>query len=273
MITVETVPVTTGITQQVSVLGAFPDNTPLIKIIEAPSNFYRVIWKYEGMEELFTVYSIGRHIKLTFPQSLTELSMPYIPNARMDREEDFKDVFTLKYFAEIINAAKFDNVKVLDPHSDVSTALIDAVSQIPVSPIVEKAITASNTDIQLAFYPDAGAAKRYSKLIKLPYAYGSKNRDWETGEIKSLEISGVSSDIEGKNIMIIDDICSAGGTFYYSAKKLKEIGAGKIFLYVSHLENTILEHMDRLEGLIEHIFTTDSIFTGNHEKITIVEMI
>ena len=46
--------------------------------------------------------------------------MPYIPNARKDRAHREKDVFTLKYFANIINSLNFDNVYVLNPHSNVS---------------------------------------------------------------------------------------------------------------------------------------------------------
>lgn len=67
--------------------------------------------------------------------------------------------------------------------------------------------------------------------------------------------------ISGNNILIIDDISSRGGTFYHSAKKLKELGANKIYLYVSHCEETILDGEVFTSGLIEKVFTTDSIFT------------
>ena len=70
---------------------------------------------------------------------------------------------------------------------------------------------------------------------------------------------------------IIDDICSRGGTFYHSAKKLKEHGANDIYLYVSHCENTILEG-DLLKGdLIKRVYTTDSIFIKSHEKIEVLK--
>ena len=77
-------------------------------------------------------------------------------------------------------------------------------------------------------------------------------------------------DIKGKNILIVDDICSRGGTFYHSAKKLKELGANKIYLYISHCENTILEGDLLTSGLIEKVFTTNSIFTKKHEKIEVL---
>ena len=71
-------------------------------------------------------------------------------------------------------------------------------------------------------------------------------------------------------MLIIDDICSKGGTFYHSAKKLKELGAKNIYLYISHCENTILQGDLLTSGLIERVFTTDSIFTKSHEKIEVM---
>ena len=55
------------------------------------------------------------------------LVLPFVPNARMDRTHSSKEVFTLKYFAEVINSLEFASVTVLDPHSVVSEALIDRV--------------------------------------------------------------------------------------------------------------------------------------------------
>ena len=73
-------------------------------------------------------------------------------------------------------------------------------------------------------------------------------------------------------MLIVDDISSRGGTFYHSAKKLKELGAAKVFLYVTHCENTILEGEVLTSGLIEKVYTTDSLFTQTHEKIEVIEL-
>jgi len=69
----------------------------------------------------------------------------------------------------------------------------------------------------------------------------------------------------------VDDICSKGGTFYHSAKKLKELGAKEVYLYISHCENSILQGEVLTSGLIERVFTTDSILTEEHEKITVLK--
>lgn len=130
----------------------------------------------------------------------------------------------------------------------------------------------------MLFYPDEGAMKRYSGMINKPYCFGVKNRDWETGKILSLSVLGQPEEIYGRDVLIVDDICSRGGTFLHSARKLKEIGAKNIYLYVTHCENTILEgecldEVYRLDGdLIRRIYTTDSIFTKEHPKIEVFKI-
>ena len=200
--------------------------------------------------------------------------MPYVPHGRMDRVKTSEDVFTLKYFAEVINWLDFNSVTVLDPHSYVSEALINNIVIKHPNKYVWKAIESryiDGMDNLTMFFPDEGAMKRYSTMFNLPYAFGIKKRDWETGEIKGLDVSGMTDIIKGRKILIVDDISSRGGTFYHSAKKLKELGAKEIYLYVSHCENTILEGEVLSSGLIDRVFTTNSIFTKEHEKVEVFE--
>ena len=203
------------------------------------------------------------------------LYMPYIPNARQDRVKTSEDVFTLKYFAGVINSLGFKSVRVLDPHSSVSEAFIDnIIIEKPtklIEDVIEK-ITKIEGEAPSMFYPDEGAGKRYSGMIPLPYASGIKKRDWATGQIKGLDVAGDVDNIEGKNILIVDDICSKGGTFYFSAKKLKELGAKNIYLHITHCENTIFEGDILTSGLITKIYTTNSILTKKHEIIEIINL-
>ena len=77
--------------------------------------------------------------------------------------------------------------------------------------------------------------------------------------------------LQGSVVLIIDDICSFGGTFLHSARKLRGLGAEKIYLYVSHCEENIVKG-ELLKGdLIEKVYTTDSIAgSGLHEKVTVI---
>lgn len=256
-------------------IGSFPDGTILMKQGDDGKTCADIDWYYENDRELVALIYLTKHLR-RLGYEFIDLYMPYIPNARQDRVKNPEDVFTLKYFTEILNDLKFRTVTVLDPHSTVSEALINNISIMSPKNYIEETLFCMknkehvDTDHILVFYPDSGAAKRYSDMINRYYAYGIKKRDWDSGKIVGLDIIDNGFDLKDKDVLIVDDICSKGGTFYHSAKKLKELGANDIYLYVSHCENTILEG-ELLKGdLIKKIYTTNSIFTKNHERIEVL---
>ena len=243
----------------------FPDHSLLVKFDPYDENLPNIYgaslwveWLYESDAELFTLICLKRHLDESRPDAKIALSLPYLPHARMDRVKSAEDVFTLKYFCEVINSLKFEVVHVRDAHSNVGLALLNNVCNDNAADYIEEAIEQSKAEI--LFFPDEGAMKRYSANTSLPYAFGLKKREWETGKILGLDV--INADlVKDKDILIVDDICSRGGTFYHSAKKLKELGAKSISLYVSHLEETVLiGDLVKEEGLIDHIYTTKSIF-------------
>ena len=245
--------------------GMFPDHSLLIKL--DPEKMFdnrgaiKVEWLYEGDSELFTLICVKRHIDRHFSTKEVVLEMPYIPHARMDRVKSDEDVFTLKYFCEVINSLNFKIVWVRDAHSNVSLALLDNVVEEDIYNYVHKAIVASKAEA--LYFPDEGAMKRYKNIAdekKMPYGFGIKDRDWATGELKGTIIMNKEA-IVGKDVLIIDDICSKGGTFFYAAKALKAAGAKSVSLYVTHCEKTIiLGEMASTDGLVDHVYTTQSIF-------------
>ncbi len=250
----------------------FPDGTLLMKE-EAPEQKAVVTWLYENNEELLALVFLTRHLQSKGVQDI-ELQLPYIPNARQDRVKAPEDIFTLKYFAEMINSLNFTKVTVLDPHSYVSEALLDRINVQTPKTYVEKVlqkIAGSEDEKILLFYPDEGAMKRYSAMFDRPYVFGMKKRNWTNGQIQGLEVLGQTELVQDSKVLIVDDICSKGGTFYHSAKALKELGAAEIYLYVSHCENSILEGELIRSNLVERVYTTNSIFTQNHEKIEVLD--
>ena len=255
-------------------IGNFPDGTMLLKQDIPKTEKVIISWFYEDDKEMIAIIYLTNHLRAHGIQNI-HLYMPYIPNARQDRVKTNEDVFTLKYFAGVINSLGFKTVTVLDPHSSVSEALIDNIVIQKPQKLIEDTIakiTEAEGETPSMFYPDEGAGKRYSGMIPLPYAFGIKKRDWATGQINGLDVAGDVDNIEGKNILIVDDICSKGGTFYFSAKKLKELGAKNIYLHITHCEHTIFDGELLTSGLIKRIFTTDSIFTRGHEIIETIRL-
>lgn len=202
------------------------------------------------------------------------LILPYMPYSRMDRTEGIT-IFTLKHLCKLINNLNFESVTIYEPHSEVSTALLDRVKVVDMSKILAedllKELNDGKEEVYLV-YPDAGAAKRYGKEISYEKILtANKERDFRTGFIKKLQING---DVQSENFkaVVVDDLCSKGSTFMLTASKLKEMGATEIYLAVTHCENTIFQG-DLLDGnLVTGIYTTNSILRKDHEKVKVYEI-
>ncbi len=244
----------------------FPDGSLNMKNL--PYSINTILWNYENDAELFTIICLRKHY---INEDWLQLRMPYVPHARMDRVKNVTENFSLKHFCDIINWLNFNEVWICDPHSNVTSALLDRVYIQDNSFLMHTAKNNINSNNLIAFYPDEGAMKRYSDQADLPYAFGIKKRNWEDGKILGLDIFNKEL-VNGKDVLIIDDICSRGGTFYHSAKALKEAGAKKIFLCVTHCEDTMLDGEMYRSGLIDRIYTTESIFTGESEKIDVIKL-
>lgn len=254
-------------------VGHFPDNTQLIKFDPFEELYFDHIedwdtqpitidWIYESDEELITLMYLTQHLRSHGFKDI-RLFVPYLPNARQDRVKTDEDVFTLKYFAQMINWLNFNRVTVLDPHSNVSIALIDRIDVLQPRAYIQEAFRILYEDKNewdnkiLVFFPDEGSMKRYSEHFDGPYVYGNKVRDFATGKIKSLQLCGDVELIKDARILIIDDICSRGGTFIMSAEALKKAGAKEVNLYVTHCENNALT--GNLFDNVNKVFTTKSI--------------
>ena len=231
-------------------------------------------WHYENDEELVTLIYITNHIRSLYPDVLIQLNMPYIPHARMDRVKSRKEVFTLKYFAQVINSLDFYQVFTTDAHSNVSEALIDRIVNVDPSEIINKILDKFEST-PVIYFPDAGAYKRYSGLEcfkNVQMVYGEKIRNWETHRIEGLNIVTNGVDLKDKYVIMVDDIISYGGTFYHSANKLKELGAKGIYAYATHTENEVLKEergtliKSLKDGTVTKLFTTNSIFKEENES-------
>ena len=263
----------------------FPDNT--LRLLDFPISEVKenniIKWYYENDAELITLICVTKHINEKFPEAKISLNVPFFPHSRMDRTKSSEEVFTLKYFCDIINSLNFKRVIILDPHSNVTPALLDrVVVKSPRDVIFAVVERLGLTEKDYVYFPDEGACKRYSDLFpfKKNTLIGHKVRDWETGEIQGLRISspdGIEFEdghFMGCRVIMIDDIISYGGTLAYSADELKKLGFKHIYAYATHTENSILDPekgtlLKRLEdGTVDHIYTTCSTYTGKHDKIT-----
>lgn len=272
--------------------GSF-DQVPVAELINFPDgtiggslrtdliglDFLELRWFYENDSELFLLRCVVDTIRSIDKDKQISLFMPYIPNARMDRVGSVHQLFTLKTFARIINEMNFYSVTVVDAHSDVSVALLDrcqnlkyASSSLIHAALVKtfKADAKVIKDTAVICYPDAGSAKRYD-IPTLKSVVCNKHRDFNTGRIDKLELA-TTSELAGRTVFIVDDICSYGGTFHFAAKALREAGAKDVILVVTHCEDNILKGKlfdPNEEKLVSKVFTTNSIFKAEHPDIVV----
>ncbi|MCR8636606.1 ribose-phosphate pyrophosphokinase [Paenibacillus radicis (ex Xue et al. 2023)] len=253
----------------------FPNGETLVdgeQILNHANELNIVTFKYENDSDLIKVMFLKNYLDdLNFKASLVVYYMPY---SRMDRVEG-ASAFTLKYVSNFINSLNFDKVTLIEPHSDVSLALINkSTARYPSVELLDKVIAevGFNLHEDYLFFPDAGAQKRYGKVKGYQQLVGFKVRDFQTGQIRKLDIVG-SVERKGFKVIIVDDLCSYGGTFILSAEKLKEIGASEIYLLVGHCEKSIYKGKILETDTIDKVFTTNSMLDqADHEKIHVFEI-
>jgi ribose-phosphate pyrophosphokinase len=206
--------------------------------------------------------------------------LPYVPYARQDRVMVDGEPLSIEVFADLINYCEFSKVFMFDIHSDVAPSLIKNRKLITNKDFVLKALIdiVEGNDVNkigkgieilgdklqgspIFVIPDSGAFKKIFKLAdglnyKGELILCNKARNLNDGKIMAYTVD--KDNLGGSSVVIIDDICSRGGTFIGLAEELKKRKAGKIYLIVSHYEG--IGDVDKLKfSGIERIYTTPSI--------------
>lgn len=200
------------------------------------STGYEIYLRYESDQDLINLLMTVDALRRVKPNAWLQLVIPYIPYGRQDRVVNKGEALGIKVVADLINSCKFDQVRTVNPHSDVTTALINNLIVIDERYNLADIIRRNN--ITHLVSPDAGALKKVYQLAKvfnLPVIECSKKRDVATGNLQGCKIHDTITNIA--NYMVVDDICDGGGTFILLAQEFfKKFTSTKpnMYLYVSH---------------------------------------
>ena len=192
-----------------------------------------------------------------------KLTLGYFPQARADRVFEDGNPLPIKVFTDILNSFGFSKIYIYDPHSDVTPALIDNVQVTSQTVMLKNQLNIINRDMGefTLCAPDLGATKKiFDSVIALghtAYIQAVKIRDVTTGNIVKCDLT--VDKVEG-NILIVDDICDGAASFKFLAQKLKEKGADKVGLYVTH--GIFSKGLEVLEGYVDFIFCPNLV--GNY---------
>ncbi len=211
--------------------------------------------------EIIELLMVTDAIKRMFPKRRINLLMPYVPYARQDRVSVPGEALSIKVMANLINSQNYENVGIWDPHSDVTTALINNLTVIEQHDLAYQASLDWDNTILVA--PDAGAAKKIYKLADLTgceVITAIKVRDSVTGNITGTRVDANPVALMGseKRFLIVDDICDGGRTFIELAKVLKTNTNMPIDLYVTH--GIFSKGMRVFDGLIDNIYCANPWF-------------
>ena len=179
--------------------------------------------------------------------------LPYYGYARQDRKDRPRVAIGSKLVANMLVAAGADRVITMDLHAPQIQGYFD----IPVDHLDSSAVFIpyiQNLRLEnLTFAaPDVGAANRIREIasyFEVDMVICDKHRK-RANEIASMQVIG---DVEGRDIVLIDDICDTGGTLAKSAALLKEKGARSVRALITHpvlsgkayenIENSVLEEL------------------------------
>jgi ribose-phosphate pyrophosphokinase len=239
----------------------YPDGSFYVTVKEFVTEFTFKINSYEDLWILNQLRDVYRyHGKNAI------ITIPCLFEAQADRRFHATDPAGLKLICDFINKMGWEKVKIFHPHNhEVVEALIDNVKIIDNEHFIIRVLNSisdesykSNNIILMS--SDAGGFKPLMKLCdKINWQSetfsASKSRQYIDNKSKLIQQID-KQDFEGKDILIIDDICVNGGTFIGLAKMLRERNCGKLYLAVSHI--TIENPNPQLFDLFDKIFTTNS---------------
>ncbi len=160
--------------------------------------------------------------------------IPYFGWARQDRKDKPRVSIGAKLVANLLSAAGVDRIMTMDLHADQIQGFFDVpVDHLYVSSIFVPYIKSLNLDNIAIAAPDMGGAKRanaYARFLQSPLIICHKTREKEN-QVGQLTAIG---EVEGKNVIILDDMIDTAGTLTAAANMMLEKGALSVRAFATH---------------------------------------
>jgi ribose-phosphate pyrophosphokinase len=211
-------------------------------------------------EHLLELLLMGDACRRAGASHLTAV-IPYFGYARQDRRSRGREPLSVRLIADLISASGFQRVVAVDLHSHaVESAFAIPVEHVSAVSLLAEAARFSIRGDAVIVSPDLGAVKmaeRYAKLLDLPVAIIHKSRI--SGD--EVSVQRIMGDVGNKEVLVIDDMISTGGTIEKAIKALLETGCSPSGVKVLATHGLLVGLAgQRLGPLpIEKIFVSDSV--------------
>jgi ribose-phosphate pyrophosphokinase len=192
--------------------------------------------------------------------------LPYYGYARQDKKDAPRVPITAKLVADLISKAGADRILTLDLHTPQIQAFFDIpVDHLFAAPVLLEAIRLLEIPDLVIVSPDSGGVERARAIAKRLQA-GLAIVDKRRTAPNKASVMNVIGDVDGKSVLILDDIIDTAGTLTETVKALKAKGAEKVYAGGVHgvLSGPALERIEAAP--IEQVLITNS--TPLEEKLS-----
>jgi ribose-phosphate pyrophosphokinase len=185
--------------------------------------------------------------------------IPYFGFARSDRKDKPRVAITSKMVANLLAATGVTRVMTMDLHAPQIQGFFDVpVDHLDASTIFVPYLKSLNLNNMVIAAPDMGGvhrAREYAKFFNAEMAICDKHRK-RANEIESMQIIG---DVEGKDVILVDDIVDTAGTLSKAAQLIIDRGASSVRAFCTHpvLSGRAYERVE--ESVLTELIVCDTI--------------
>jgi ribose-phosphate pyrophosphokinase len=219
-----------------ALIEKFPDGEIGVQILESVRG-----------RDVFIVQSTARHPNFYLMELLILVDafkrasarsiiavIPYFGYARQDRRGKAREPITAKLVADLLERAGVTRVLTMDLHTEQIQGFFDIpVDNLYARPLIVEALSRQKMGNCVVVTPDIGSiklARAYAEALKVDLAIVDKRRV----NAKQVEMTALIGEVKGKDVLLVDDMCSTGGTLKTAARVCKHAGANHLYAAVTH---------------------------------------
>lgn len=203
-------------------------------------------------------------LKQALCRSVTAV-IPYFCYARQDRNYKGGEPVTARLLARFLHTCGVDRVIAMDLHTEQLEGFFDIpVMQLRAKELFIKEIKKLSLSNPIVVAPDVGSAKLASRFAD-DVQCGCAVIDKKRGSGQTIAMGTLMGDVKGKEVLIVDDICSTGQTLKQAASLCRKEGAKSVYGFVTHSLLSTWEN-ETLDGL----FVSDSIEQVDDQSIHLI---
>jgi ribose-phosphate pyrophosphokinase len=193
--------------------------------------------------------------------------IPWLGYCIQDKVFRSGEPLSSKVIVKILQAFEISRLITLDLHNTTVGGFFDfPFTEISGLDVFEKHFSGKRKVFDMIVSPDVGGLKdatKFAQRFRLPLAVINKKRDLRTGKVSIL---GVNQEVEGRNVLIVDDFVSSGSTLIQTAEYLKKQSIKKVYACLSH-HFYVKGVQERIEkSALDKLYVTDSIQVPKDRK-------